>query len=77
MALLLLTFARRSHGANADFGEIDASVIGTPGKVLGFVGARGIGEIGITCSGPAIPKAVLHAIGKRERDLPITLDKFS
>ncbi|GAB7128232.1 xanthine dehydrogenase family protein molybdopterin-binding subunit [Silvimonas sp. JCM 19000] len=40
------------------------------------IGARGIGEIGITGVGAAIANAVYNATGKRIRDLPITLDKL-
>lgn len=40
------------------------------------VGARGIGEIGITGTGAAIANAIYNACGKRVRDLPITLDKL-
>lgn len=40
------------------------------------MGARGIGEIGITGTGAAIANAVFNATGKRLRDLPITLDKL-
>jgi xanthine dehydrogenase YagR molybdenum-binding subunit len=40
------------------------------------LGARGIGEIGITGVGAAIANAVYNATGKRVRDLPITLDKL-
>jgi xanthine dehydrogenase YagR molybdenum-binding subunit len=40
------------------------------------MGARGIGEIGITGTAAAIANAVYNATGKRVRDLPITLDKL-
>ena len=40
------------------------------------MGARGIGEIGITGTGAAIANAVYNACGKRVRELPITLDKL-
>jgi xanthine dehydrogenase YagR molybdenum-binding subunit len=40
------------------------------------MGARGIGEIGITGVGAAVANAVFNATGKRVRDLPITLDKL-
>lgn len=40
------------------------------------MGARGIGEIGITGVGAAIVNAVFNATAKRIRDLPITLDKL-
>jgi xanthine dehydrogenase YagR molybdenum-binding subunit len=39
------------------------------------MGARGIGEIGITGVGAAVANAIFNATGKRVRDLPITLDK--
>ncbi len=39
------------------------------------MGARGIGEIGITGVAAALANAVYHASGKRIRELPITLDK--
>ena len=40
------------------------------------IGARGMGEIGITGIAAAIANAVYHATGKRMRDLPITQDKL-
>jgi xanthine dehydrogenase YagR molybdenum-binding subunit len=40
------------------------------------MGARGVGEIGITGVGAAVANAVFNATGKRVRDLPITLDKL-
>jgi xanthine dehydrogenase YagR molybdenum-binding subunit len=40
------------------------------------MGARGIGEIGITGVGAAVANAVYNACGKRVRELPITLDKL-
>ncbi|MGC2637185.1 MAG: xanthine dehydrogenase family protein molybdopterin-binding subunit [Acidobacteriaceae bacterium] len=40
------------------------------------MGARGIGEIGITGTGAAIANAIYNACGKRARTLPITLDKL-
>jgi len=40
------------------------------------LGARGIGELGITGVAAAIANAIFHATGKRVRDLPITLDKL-
>jgi xanthine dehydrogenase YagR molybdenum-binding subunit len=41
------------------------------------MGARGIGEIGITGTAAAVANAIYNATGKRVRDLPITLDKLS
>ena len=40
------------------------------------MGARGIGEIGITGTAAAVANAIFNATGKRIRDLPITLDKL-
>ena len=40
------------------------------------MGARGIGEIGITGTGAAVANAIYNATGKRVRELPITLDKL-
>lgn len=40
------------------------------------MGARGIGEIGITGTGAAVANAIYNACGKRIRELPITLDKL-
>jgi len=40
------------------------------------IGAKGIGELGITGSAAAVANAVYHATGRRIRDLPITLDKL-
>lgn len=40
------------------------------------MGARGIGEIGITGTGAAVANAIYNATGKRIRELPITLDKL-
>ncbi|MCR0981057.1 hypothetical protein [Roseomonas populi] len=41
-----------------------------------LLGAHGIGEIGITSVGAAVTNAVFNAIGKRVRELPITLGKL-
>lgn len=40
------------------------------------IGAKGIGEIGMTGVAASIANAVYHATGVRVRDLPITLDKL-
>jgi xanthine dehydrogenase YagR molybdenum-binding subunit len=60
---------------NADVGAIDITVVDAPDPHINALGARGIGEIGITGVAGAIANAVYHATGKRIRDLPITLDK--
>jgi len=40
------------------------------------MGARGIGEVGITGVAAAVANAIFNATGKRVRDLPLTLDKL-
>jgi xanthine dehydrogenase YagR molybdenum-binding subunit len=60
---------------NADIGLIDITVIGQSDPHINSLGARGIGEIGITGVAGSIANAVYHATGVRVRDLPITLDK--
>jgi xanthine dehydrogenase YagR molybdenum-binding subunit len=60
---------------NADIGSIEIIVVDEDDPRINSLGAKGIGEIGITGVGAAIANAVYHATGKRVRDLPITLDK--
>jgi len=61
---------------NADIGRIDVDFIDAPDLNFNPLGARGIGEIGITGASGAVCNAVYHATGKRVRDLPITLDRL-
>jgi xanthine dehydrogenase YagR molybdenum-binding subunit len=61
---------------NADIGSIDVQVLDEDDPHVNPLGAKGIGEIGITGVAAAIANAVYHATGKRVRDLPITLDKL-
>jgi len=61
---------------NADIGEIDVSTLNIPDKILDGLGARGIGEIGITGVAGAVANAIYHATGKRIREAPITPDKL-
>ena len=50
--------------------------IGKPDPHISPIGARGIGEIGITGVAAAVANAVFNATGKRLRDLPLTPDKL-
>jgi xanthine dehydrogenase YagR molybdenum-binding subunit len=59
---------------NADIGHIDVSVVDEDDPHVNPLGAKGIGEIGITGTAAAIANAVWHATGRRIRSLPITLD---
>jgi len=61
---------------NADVGEIDVLWMDEADDHVSPMGAKGIGEIGITGSAAAIANAIYHATGKRVRDLPITPDKL-
>ncbi|MDQ6860094.1 MAG: xanthine dehydrogenase family protein molybdopterin-binding subunit [Verrucomicrobiota bacterium] len=61
---------------NADIPEIDVQFVGEPDFAFNPIGARGMGEIGITGIAAAVANAVFHATGKRVRDLPITPDKL-
>jgi xanthine dehydrogenase YagR molybdenum-binding subunit len=61
---------------NADVREIDVTFIDENDQHFNSLGAKGIGEIGITGTAAAIANAIYHATGKRIRDLPITPDKL-
>ena len=61
---------------SADVPAIDVIMIHEDDPYVNEIGAKGVGEIGITGTGAAIANAVYHATGKRVRDLPITLDKL-
>jgi xanthine dehydrogenase YagR molybdenum-binding subunit len=61
--------------AHLDVPEIEVMWTGIPDP-RSPLGARGIGEIGITGVAAAVANAVFNAAGKRIRDLPITLDKL-
>ena len=61
---------------NADVPEIDATALDIPDLINNPLGARGIGEIGITGVAAAIGNAIFNATGKRLRDYPFTPDKL-
>jgi xanthine dehydrogenase YagR molybdenum-binding subunit len=61
---------------NADVQAIEVHVVPENDTTFNPLGARGIGEIGITGVPAALANAVYHATGRRVRDLPITLDKL-
>jgi xanthine dehydrogenase YagR molybdenum-binding subunit len=61
---------------NADLPDIEVHFVGEPDFAFNPMGARGMGEIGITGTAAAVANAVYHATGKRVRDLPITPDKL-
>lgn len=61
---------------HADIPQIEVEFVGEPDFAFNPIGARGMGEIGITGIAAAVANAVFHATGKRVRDLPITPDKL-
>ena len=61
---------------HADMPVFDIQFIDHPDPYISPIGARGIGEIGITGMAAAVANAVYHATGKRVRDLPISIDKL-
>ena len=61
---------------NADVPDIDVILIDEIDPYVNDVGAKGIGEVGLTGAAAAIANAVYHATGKRIRDLPITVEKL-
>jgi xanthine dehydrogenase YagR molybdenum-binding subunit len=61
---------------NADVPDIDVIMVEEEDPYVCDIGAKGIGEIGITGITAAIANAVYHATGQRVRSVPITLDKL-
>lgn len=58
--------------AHADIADIDAIWLDDVDPLMGPLGARGVGEIGIVGASAAVANAVFNATGIRVRDLPIT-----
>ena len=61
---------------NLDIGTLDVTVLNIADTKFNPMGARGIGEIGITGTAAAIANAIYNATGKRVREYPITADKL-
>lgn len=61
---------------NADAPIIEVEFINKPDPNINPSGAKGLGEVGIIGTAPAIANAIYNAIGLRMRDLPITPDKI-
>ncbi|NEX62124.1 xanthine dehydrogenase family protein molybdopterin-binding subunit [Noviherbaspirillum galbum] len=61
---------------NADIGDIDITFVPETDPHVNAIGAKGLGEVGMTGVAGAIANAVYHATGKRIRELPIRLDKL-
>ena len=61
---------------NADAKNIEAYFIDEDDPHVNALGAKGIGELGMTGTAAAIANAVHHATGVRIRELPLRLDKL-
>jgi xanthine dehydrogenase YagR molybdenum-binding subunit len=61
---------------NADVPPIDIAFVEHPDLTFNALGARGMGEIGITGVAAAVANAVYHASGRRVRDLPILPERL-
>jgi xanthine dehydrogenase YagR molybdenum-binding subunit len=61
---------------NADAPPIEVHFLDHPDKEVNELGARGIGEIGLTGIAAAITDAVHHATGVRVRELPVAIEKL-
>jgi xanthine dehydrogenase YagR molybdenum-binding subunit len=61
---------------NADVPAVEVLFVEEPDLAFNPLGARGVGEIGITGVAAAIANAVYHATGIRVRDLPIVPEKL-
>ncbi|HZQ41848.1 MAG TPA: xanthine dehydrogenase family protein molybdopterin-binding subunit [Acidobacteriaceae bacterium] len=61
---------------NRDIGTLDVTVLDIPDTKFNPLGARGIGEIGITGAAAAVANAIYNATGVRVRSYPITPDKL-
>ncbi|WP_419826005.1 xanthine dehydrogenase family protein molybdopterin-binding subunit [Sphingomonas sp.] len=62
--------------AHADIYDIEVIFVDEPDREVNPVGIKGLGEIGIVGTAAAVANAIFHATGKRQRDLPITIDKL-
>lgn len=62
--------------ANADVPQIEVWFVEEIDRHANPVGAKGIGELGISGAGAAVANAVFDACGVRVRDMPITPDKL-
>ena len=61
---------------HADMPDFQVAFINKPDLIISPIGARGIGEIGITGITAAVNNAIFNATGKRIRNLPVTPDKL-
>ena len=75
-SLIANDLAGYHFAVNADAPIIEVDFIHKPDPNINPSGAKGLGEVGIIGTAPAIANAIYNAIGLRMRDLPITPDKI-
>ncbi|MER7891194.1 xanthine dehydrogenase family protein molybdopterin-binding subunit [Micromonospora sp. NPDC094482] len=61
---------------NADAPDVVVDTIEMHDEVVNPIGIKGVGEIGVVGAAAAIANAVHHATGRRQYELPITLEKL-
>ncbi|MBW6524726.1 xanthine dehydrogenase family protein molybdopterin-binding subunit [Sphingomonas sp. RHCKR47] len=67
-------FGEYHVAVNADVPQIDVHFIEEIDDAANQVGAKGVGELGISGAGAAVINAIHNATGVRVRDVPATLD---
>ncbi|MBZ2163721.1 xanthine dehydrogenase family protein molybdopterin-binding subunit [Alteromonas stellipolaris] len=68
-------FGEYHIAVNRDIADVALDFLETPDYEASPIGAKGIGELGITGAGAAIANAIADATGVRIREFPITMDK--
>ncbi|MDO6539256.1 xanthine dehydrogenase family protein molybdopterin-binding subunit [Alteromonas stellipolaris] len=68
-------FGEYHIAVNRDIADVTLDFLETPDYEASPIGAKGIGELGITGAGAAIANAIADATGVRIREFPITMDK--
>ncbi|MEV1333683.1 xanthine dehydrogenase family protein molybdopterin-binding subunit [Micromonospora costi] len=61
---------------NADAPDVVVDTVEMPDEKVNPIGIKGVGEIGVVGAAAAIANAVHHATGRRQYELPITLEKL-
>ncbi|MFC3500235.1 xanthine dehydrogenase family protein molybdopterin-binding subunit [Micromonospora krabiensis] len=61
---------------NADAPDVVVDTVEVRDDVVNPIGIKGVGEIGVVGAAAAIANAVHHATGRRQYELPITLEKL-
>ena len=69
-------FGEYHVAVNADVRHVECHFLGGPDDLANPVGAKAVGELGISGAGAAVANAVYNACGVRVRDMPITPDKL-